>query len=164
MSRFLRQRVLRRDQRRGDGKNDQKQDETARADDFGIARQPGRNRRRLRAGVRRDRLLVTSVPLVPVPAQACRSLGLSVATMRSTPMLIRMKINPNSKHQALDQREIAIDDGIDRQIADAGIGEDALDDHGAADQEGELNAGERQRRADRVAQRLLQHQAKLRNP
>ena len=30
-------------------------------------------------------------------AQACRSRGLSVATVRSTPILIRMKINPNSR-------------------------------------------------------------------
>ena len=50
------------------------------------------------------------------------------------------------QHQALDQRQIAIDDGVDRHIADARIGEDALDDHRAADQEGELHAGQRERR------------------
>src|ERR1700733_1361321 len=63
--------------------------------------------------------------------------------------------------QTLDQREIAVDDRVDGEIADARIGEDALNDHRAADQEGELHAGERQRRADRVAQRLLQHQAQF---
>ena len=60
------------------------------------------------------------------------------------------------QRQSLNQRQVAIDDGVDRHVADAGIGEDALDDDSAADQEGELHARQRQRRRDRVAQRLLQ--------
>ena len=87
--------------------------------------------------------------------------GLSVATRRSTPILTRMKISAEHQHQALDQRQVAVDHRIDRHVADAGIGEDALDDHRAADQERELDAGQRERRADRVAQRLLQDEPQL---
>ena len=76
-------------------------------------------------------------------------------------MLIRMKISAEHQHQPLDQRQVAIDHRVDRHVADARIGEDALDDHRAADQEGELHAGQRQRRPDRVAQRLLQHEAQF---
>src|SRR6516225_8521733 len=46
------------------------------------------------------------------------------------------------EHQPLDQRLVAVDHRVDRHIADAGISEDALDDHRAADQEGELHAGQ----------------------
>src|SRR5579883_1170839 len=44
--------------------------------------------------------------------------------------------------EPLDERQVAVDDGADRHIADAGIAEDALDQHGAADDEGELHAAQ----------------------
>ena len=76
-------------------------------------------------------------------------------------MLIDDEDDGENQHEPLDQRQIAIDHGLDRHVADAGIGEDALDNDRAADQEGELHAGQRERRADRVAQRLLQNEPQL---
>ncbi len=51
---------------------------------------------------------------------------------------------PESQYQPLDQGQVAIDDRIDGHIAEPGVGEGeyALDDHRAAQQEGELNAGQ----------------------
>ena len=57
--------------------------------------------------------------------------------------LTAMNITANGQDEALDQRKIAVDDRVDREIADAGIGEDALDQHRAAEQKGELHAGQR---------------------
>ena len=46
-----------------------------------------------------------------------------------------MKMTAKVEHQPLDQRQVAIDHGVDRHVADALVGEDALDQHRAADQE-----------------------------
>lgn len=62
-------------------------------------------------------------------------------------------------HESLNERQIAIDHGLDRHVSNAGISENALDNNSAADEEGELDASERERWADRVAQRLLQDDA-----
>ena len=74
-----------------------------------------------------------------------------------------MNSSAEHQHEALDQRQVAVDHRLDRHVADARIGEDALDDHGAAEQEGELHAGQRQRRADGVAQRLAAARAAARD-
>ena len=43
------------------------------------------------------------------------------------------------QHDALDQRQVAIDDGVDRHVAEALVGKQPLDDDRAADEEGELH-------------------------
>src|SRR5262245_13098577 len=50
---------------------------------------------------------------------------------------------------ALDERQIAVDHGIDRHIAETFVGEQPFDDHGPADQESELHAGQSECRNDR---------------
>ncbi len=57
-------------------------------------------------------------------------------------------------HDSLDQRQIAVDDGIDGHVAKPLIREQPFDDDGAADQERELHPDQRQRRQDGIGQRL----------
>ena len=84
------------------------------------------------------------------------AVGLDCITMKIDDHVHDDEESAENEHQPLDQRQVAVDHRVDRHVADAGIGEDALDDDRAADQEGELHAGQRQRRRDCVAQRLLQ--------
>src|ERR1700722_3239561 len=58
--------------------------------------------------------------------------------------------------QPLDQRKIAVDHRVDRHVADPLIGEDAFHQHGAAKQQCDLNAAERDRWNERVGKHLAQ--------
>src|SRR5260370_20098243 len=58
--------------------------------------------------------------------------------------------------QALDQGKVAIDHRVDRHVANAFIGENALDQHGTAEQERDLDAAERNGRDQRVGKYLAQ--------
>src|SRR6266852_5706884 len=64
--------------------------------------------------------------------------------------------NGEGQDQALDQREIAIDHRVDRHVADPLIGEDALDQHGAAKQQRDLDAAERNGWDQRIGKHLAQ--------
>ena len=50
--------------------------------------------------------------------------------------------------------EVALDDGVDHQLADARPAEDGLDDHGPVDDAGRLVAGDGDHRQHGVAQRV----------
>ena len=66
-------------------------------DDLGIAQQAGAQSTAAAAPPAAvDVIAVGDQCSTSPPAQACRRRGLSAATVRSTPILIRMKINPNS--------------------------------------------------------------------
>ena len=80
----------------------------------------------------------------------------------STARLISDEQQREDQHDALDQRQVAVDHRVDRHVAEALIGEQPLDDHRAADQEGELHADQRQRRQRGVRQRLAQDHLRLR--
>src|SRR4030095_14222074 len=56
-------------------------------------------------------------------------------------------------HDALDQREVALEDALEEQTADAGPGEDDLDDDGGVDHHHHVDAGQREDRDQRVLER-----------
>ena len=58
------------------------------------------------------------------------------------------------EHDPLDQRVVALVDGVDRQPAEAGDAEDLLGDHRAGDQHAELEADHRRHRDQAVAERV----------
>src|SRR6266700_3606817 len=59
----------------------------------------------------------------------------------------------------LHDREVALEDRVDHQLADAGDREDALDDHRSADQVADVDAEHGDRGDHRVAQHVPQEQA-----
>ena len=122
----------------------EQENEAAADDDLGIAQRSADSRRQ-----RSARRCVAARRCARAPRQPCRSLGLSSDDEQIDAHVDQDEQRAEHQRQALDQRQVAIDDRVDRHIADAGIGEDALDDHRAADQEGELHAGQRQRRRRR---------------
>ncbi len=67
------------------------------------------------------------------------------------------------EHDALDQRQVAVDDGVDGHVAETLVGEEPLDDDGAADQEGELHADSVSVGRSGVGQRLAQDHAASRS-
>ena len=79
----------------------------------------------------------------------------------STARLMSDEQQREDQHDALDQRQVAVDHRVDRHVAEALVGEQPLDDDGAADQEGELHADQRQRRQGGVLQRLAQDDLRL---
>ena len=54
----------------------------------------------------------------------------------------------------LDHRHVALGDGVDHVLADAGIDEDVLDHHDADDEIGEVESDDRDDRPGRVRQRV----------
>ena len=58
------------------------------------------------------------------------------------------------ERDGLDERQIVIAHGLHHQIADAGIGEDHLDQQRAAEQKAELDADQREGRQRRVLERV----------
>ena len=60
------------------------------------------------------------------------------------------------QHNGLNQRQVAANDGINRQTAYAGVAEQTLYQHGAPQNERELHRRQRQRRRDGIGQSLDQ--------
>ncbi len=65
------------------------------------------------------------------------------------------------QHDALDDRVVAAQDGIDREAAEPGNGEYALGDHGAADQERDADADDRHDRHRGILERMHEQDAAL---
>ncbi len=63
--------------------------------------------------------------------------------------------DPRRRGSRLDDREVAMEDRVDHQLADSGDGEDLLDDERAADEEADVDAEDRDGRDDRVAERVV---------
>src|SRR6516162_856449 len=111
----------------------------------------------------------TSAPRMAAPTQRRAAPDAAAMSVRSSPMAdprVEQHVaevdgevgedeeDREGEDQALDEREVAIDHRADGEIADPGIAEDPLDEHGAAEEEGELHAREGHRRDKRVAQGL----------
>src|SRR6266540_1833873 len=78
---------------------------------------------------------------------------------------IRREVDRRAEeHGPLDDREVAVEDGLDREPPDAGPAEDVLDDERAAEQGSELQADERRDRDERVLQRVPQDDGALAEP
>src|SRR5689334_20650881 len=60
--------------------------------------------------------------------------------------------DPEEDGEPLDDREVPGGHRVDEQAAQSGYGEDVLDDDGAADQEGEVDAEHHDERQQRVRQ------------
>src|SRR5215469_5134002 len=58
------------------------------------------------------------------------------------------------EHDALDDRDVAVADRLQQLMADAGHGEDLLDDHRRADQGREIEADDREQSDEGIAQRV----------
>ena len=69
---------------------------------------------------------------------------------------IRNEERGEGQYQALDQRKVAVDHRVDRHVADALIGKNALDQHGAAEQQRHLDATERNGRDQCIGKHLAQ--------
>ena len=70
----------------------------------------------------------------------------------------------NDERHGLHDREVALEDRVDHQLADARQGEDLLDDERAADEVGDVDAEHRDGRDDRVPQRVPDEHAALGEP
>ena len=68
------------------------------------------------------------------------------------------------QHDALHDRVVAVEHRVDDQLAEAGDREHLLGQHRARQQRAELERAERDDRHQRVAQRVLQHDAALGRP
>ena len=76
-------------------------------------------------------------------------------------MLRTKMLTRGQQHRGLQHREVALQDRVDHQLADAGPAEDRLDDDRAVDQADGQVAGDGQRRRGGVAQRVVGDDAEV---
>ena len=87
------------------------------------------------------------------------SLGSIWAATRSTRMLIDDEDRARQDRHPLDDREVALQHGLDGEQADPGIVEDVLDDQHAAEQGADLHAEQVEHRHRRVAQHVTRQRS-----
>ena len=90
--------------------------------------------------------------------------GLSTPYSRSARNVQHHEDHRVEQHGGLHQRIVAVEDRLHHQPADAGPGEDRLDDHVAAEQRTDLQRRDADRRGQRVLQHVQQQHAPARQP